>query len=46
MEQRITRAKAQLAGEPFELPPAPERAARLDAVCTVLYLMFKRYDWI
>lgn len=38
--QRITRAKAQLAGEPFELPPAPERAARLDAVCTVLYLMF------
>jgi RNA polymerase sigma factor (sigma-70 family) len=38
--QRITRAKAQLAGEPFELPPASERAARLDAVCTVLYLMF------
>ncbi|BCO25731.1 hypothetical protein MIZ03_0610 [Rhodoferax lithotrophicus] len=38
--QRITRAKAQLAGEPFELPPPPERAARLDAVCTVLYLMF------
>lgn len=38
--QRITRAKAQLVGEPFELPPAAERAARLDAVCTVLYLMF------
>ncbi|TAL89018.1 MAG: RNA polymerase subunit sigma-24 [Candidimonas sp.] len=38
--QRITRAKAQLAGEPFELPPASERAAHLDAVCTVLYLMF------
>ena len=38
--QRITRAKAQLAGEPFELPPPSERAARLDAVCTVLYLMF------
>lgn len=38
--QRITRAKAQLAGEPFELPPATERAVRLDAVCTVLYLMF------
>lgn len=38
--QRITRAKAQLAGEPFELPPAAERAERLDAVCTVLYLMF------
>ena len=38
--QRITRAKAQLAGVPFELPPASERAARLDAVYTVLYLMF------
>lgn len=38
--QRISRAKAQLAGEPFELPPPAERAARLDAVCTVLYLMF------
>lgn len=38
--QRITRAKAQLAGEPFELPPASERTARLDAVYTVLYLMF------
>lgn len=38
--QRISRAKAQLAGEPFELPPAAERAARLDTVCTVLYLMF------
>ncbi|MDE2260299.1 MAG: sigma-70 family RNA polymerase sigma factor [Betaproteobacteria bacterium] len=38
--QRISRAKAQLVGEPFDLPPASERAARLDAVCTVLYLMF------
>ena len=38
--QRITRAKVQLAGEPFELPPASERAARLDVVCAVLYLMF------
>ena len=38
--QRISRAKGQLAGEPFELPPASERARRLDAVCTVLYLMF------
>ena len=38
--QRITRAKAQLAGEPFELPSAVERTTRLDAVCTVLYLMF------
>lgn len=38
--QRITRAKAQLVGEPFELPPTSERAARLEAVCTVLYLMF------
>jgi len=38
--QRITRAKVQLAGEPFELPPAVERTGRLDAICTVLYLMF------
>ncbi|MBN8504444.1 MAG: RNA polymerase subunit sigma-24 [Burkholderiales bacterium] len=38
--QRISRAKAQLSGEAFELPPAGERAARLAAVCTVLYLMF------
>ena len=38
--QDITRAKAQLAGEPFELPPAAERVARLDSVCAVLYLMF------
>lgn len=38
--QRITRAKAQLAGEPFELPSETERASRLDAVRTVLYLMF------
>lgn len=38
--QRITRAKAQLAGEPFELPPASESAERLNVVCTVLYLMF------
>ena len=38
--QRITRAKAQLAGEPFALPPESERPARLDAICTVLYLMF------
>lgn len=38
--QRISRAKALLAGEPFELPPAGERAGRLAAVCTVLYLMF------
>lgn len=38
--QRITRAKAQLSGESFELPPGPAYAARLGAVCTVLYLMF------
>ena len=36
----MTAAKARVAGEPFELPPASERTARLDAVCTVLYLMF------
>ncbi len=38
--QRITRAKAQLAGEPFELPPALERAVRLNAICATRYLMF------
>jgi len=38
--QRITRAKAMLSGQPFELPPAGERRARLANVLTVLYLMF------
>ncbi|MFN4116757.1 MAG: RNA polymerase sigma factor, partial [Inhella sp.] len=38
--QRITRAKAQLEGHAFELPPAGERARRLGNVLTVLYLMF------
>jgi RNA polymerase sigma-70 factor (ECF subfamily) len=42
MEQRITRAKSRVAGAdvPFEPPGAPERAERLAAVMTVLYLMF------
>jgi RNA polymerase sigma-70 factor (ECF subfamily) len=42
MEQRITRAKARVAGAdvPFETPTPAERAARLGAVATVLYLMF------
>jgi RNA polymerase sigma-70 factor (ECF subfamily) len=42
MEQRITRAKKQVAAEgiPFETPGAPERADRLAAVATVLYLLF------
>ncbi len=38
--QRITRAKAQLEGQAFELPPPPERQQRLANVLTVLYLMF------
>jgi RNA polymerase sigma factor (sigma-70 family) len=40
--QRIVRAKRTL-GErriPFELPPAPERAQRLDSVLEVVYLIF------
>jgi RNA polymerase sigma-70 factor (ECF subfamily) len=42
MEQRITRAKARItAGDvPFETPGAPERAERLTAVCTMIYLLF------
>jgi RNA polymerase sigma factor (sigma-70 family) len=38
--QRITRAKSQLAGLPFELPPREEWPTRVRAVCTVLYLLF------
>lgn len=42
MEQRITRAKARIADAnvPYETPGAPERAERLSAVASVLYLMF------
>lgn len=42
MEQRITRAKARVAAEelPFELPSAADRAQRLAAVASVLYLLF------
>jgi RNA polymerase sigma factor (sigma-70 family) len=42
MAQRISRAKATIksSGIPFELPSAADRAARLDAVLHVLYLMF------
>ena len=42
MEQRITRAKSRVAGAdvPFEPPGPVERAERLAAVMTVLYLMF------
>ncbi len=42
MEQRITRAKARVAGAdvPFEAPGAPARAPRLRAVAAVIYLMF------
>jgi RNA polymerase sigma-70 factor (ECF subfamily) len=42
MEQRITRAKAKVAGAgvPFEAPDAVERAARLAAVAAMIYLVF------
>lgn len=42
MEQRITRAKSRVAGAdvPFEPPGPAERAERLGAVLTVVYLMF------
>jgi len=42
MEQRITRAKSRVAGAevPFEPPGAVERAERVAAVATVIYLMF------
>jgi RNA polymerase sigma-70 factor (ECF subfamily) len=40
--QRLVRAKRSLreVNAPFEMPPAPELPARLDAVLDVLYLMF------
>ncbi|GAA5194124.1 sigma factor-like helix-turn-helix DNA-binding protein [Rugosimonospora acidiphila] len=42
MAQRIARAKQQIraSGMPFQLPPAPDRAGRLDVVLQVLYLVF------
>ena len=42
MEQRITRAKARIAGgdTPFETPDAVERAERLAAVAAMVYLIF------
>lgn len=42
MEQRITRAKAKVAGAgvPFETPGAIERAERLAAVLAMVYLVF------
>jgi len=42
MEQRITRAKARIgnAGVAFETPGAPERAHRLAAVASMIYLLF------
>jgi RNA polymerase sigma-70 factor, ECF subfamily len=42
MEQRITRAKARIAGAnvPFETPGAVERAERLAAVAAMIYLLF------
>jgi len=42
MEQRITRAKARIAGAgvPFETPGAAERVERLAAVLAMIYLVF------
>lgn len=42
MEQRITRAKARIAGAhvPFEAPGAVERSERLAAVAGMIYLVF------
>ncbi|MBC7768035.1 MAG: RNA polymerase sigma factor [Phycisphaerales bacterium] len=42
MEQRITRAKARVAGAgvPFEAPDAVERAERLASVAAMIYLLF------
>ena len=42
MAQRISRAKASIksSGEPFALPEPADRAARIDTVLHVLYLMF------
>jgi len=42
MAQRISRAKQSIkaSGVPFQMPTAEERAARLDAVMHVLYLIF------
>jgi RNA polymerase sigma-70 factor (ECF subfamily) len=42
MEQRITRAKARVAGAdvPFETPGAVERSERLAAVAAMIYLVF------
>ena len=42
MEQRITRAKARVAGAqvPFETPGAAERSERLSAVAAMVYLIF------
>jgi predicted RNA polymerase sigma factor len=40
MAQRIVRAKKALHGQAFELPAPHERAARLGAVRTVVYLIF------
>ncbi|WP_124342362.1 RNA polymerase sigma factor [Cellulomonas algicola] len=40
MAQRISRAKRTVRGEPFTLPSAAERPARVAAVREVLYLVF------
>ena len=47
MEQRITRAKKRIAASriPFETPGAAERAERLAAVMTTVYLLCHRAGW-
>ncbi|GAB2851727.1 sigma-70 family RNA polymerase sigma factor [Actinocorallia aurea] len=40
VQARITRAKKALAGVPFAVPEAEERAARLGSVLNVLYVIF------
>ncbi len=40
VRKRIARTQERLAEHPFEMPPTEQRDATLDAVHTVLYLMF------
>jgi RNA polymerase sigma factor (sigma-70 family) len=44
MAQRLSRAKKQLRGVPFGVPPAPERGPRLAVVLQVVYLLHTEGD--